>query len=149
MDIPSPARSLVQLQKAMTRVHTTFIQSPLGLLWAPPGARFLVLHTTGRHSGKERQTPLSFMKDDDSYVVIASNGGAARHPDWYLNLQANPEADVDVRGKKKHVRAETVTGSARDRLWNAAVTSFGGYAGYQMRAVREIPVVRLRPIDRL
>jgi deazaflavin-dependent oxidoreductase (nitroreductase family) len=146
VDIPSPARALVEMQKAMTRLHTRFIQSPLGSLPAPPGARFLVLHTTGRHSGQERETPLSFSKDGDSYIVIASNGGAPRHPDWYLNLQAKPETDIEVRGRKKRVRAETVTGADRDRLWNAAVASFGGYAGYQMRAQREIPVVRLRPI---
>ena len=60
-----------------------------------------------------------------------------------------PEALVVVRGKEKHVHAETVSGAPRDLLWNAAVTSFGGYAGYQMRAEREIPVVRLRPIDRV
>ena len=149
MDLPSPTQALVEMQKAVTRVHTMFIQSPLGALWAPPGARFLVLHTTGRHSGQPRQTPLSFTKDHGSYIVIASNGGAPRHPDWYLNLQANPEADVEVRGQTKHVRAETVTGAARERLWNATVTSFGGYAGYQMRAEREIPVVRLQPIDNL
>jgi deazaflavin-dependent oxidoreductase (nitroreductase family) len=146
VDVPWPARALVEMQKTMTRLHTRFIQSPLGSLPAPPGARFLVLHTVGRHSGGKRQTPLSFTKDGDSYVVIASNGGAPRHPDWYLNLQANPEVDIEVRGKTKHVRAETVTGAARDRLWNAAVASFGGYAGYQMRAQREIPVVRLQPI---
>src|SRR5438874_7832941 len=110
VDIPSPARALVEWQKAITRLHTRFIQSPLGTLPAPPAARFIVLHTTGRHSGKERQTPLSFTKHDDSYIVIASNGGAPRHPDWYLNLQANPDAEIDVRGNKKRVRAETVTG---------------------------------------
>jgi hypothetical protein len=59
----------------------------------------------------------------------------------------NPEASIEVRGETKHVRAETVTGDARERLWGAAVASFGGYAGYQMRAEREIPVVRLQPVD--
>jgi deazaflavin-dependent oxidoreductase (nitroreductase family) len=145
MDIPSPARTAVELQKAMTRLHTMLIQSPLGTLPAPPGLRFLILHTTGRHSGKERETPLSFTKDGDSYVVIASNGGAPRHPNWYVNLQANPEAEIDVRGKRKTVTAETVTGEERERLFNAAVASFAGYRAYQMRTQREIPVVRLRP----
>ena len=146
MDVPSPARVLVEVQKAVTRLHAKFIQSPLGSLPAPPGARFLVLHTTGRRSGEARQTPLSFTKDGDSYVVIASNGGAPRHPDWYLNLEANPEVAIELRGRRERVRAATVTGSDRDRLWNAAVASFGGYAAYQTRAEREIPVVRLRPI---
>jgi deazaflavin-dependent oxidoreductase (nitroreductase family) len=146
VDIPSPARVIVEVQKTMARLHTMFIRSPLGAVPAPPGARFLVLHTTGRHSGKARQTPLSFTKDGESYVVIASNGGAPRHPDWYLNLQANPNTEVEVRGRTKHVRAETVSGADRDRLWNAAVASFPGYAAYQSRAEREIPVVRLQPI---
>lgn len=147
MEVPSPGRTFVELQKAMTRLHIAYLRSPLGSLPAPPGARFLILHTTGRRSGTDRATPLSFTKDGESYVLIASNGGAARHPDWYLNLEADPEADIEVRGRRKRVRAETVAGTERERLWNAAVASYAGYAAYQRRAEREIPVVRLRVIE--
>jgi deazaflavin-dependent oxidoreductase (nitroreductase family) len=125
------------------------IQSPLGRVFtALPGSNVFVLHTTGRNSGQHRQTPLSFTKDGDAFVVIASNGGAPRHPDWYLNLQVHPDAEVELGGTRTSVHAETVTGTDRVRLWQAAVRSFGGYAGYQMRASREIPVVRLSPVGR-
>jgi deazaflavin-dependent oxidoreductase (nitroreductase family) len=146
MDVPSPARLMIELQKAATRGHRLLLQSPLGpLLSATPFGRFLVLHTTGRRSGEPRQTPLSYTKDGDAYVVIASDGGAPRHPDWYVNLQDDPNAEIDVGGRRSPVRAETVTGEERDRLWSRAVRSYGGYAGYQARTDRQIPVVRLTP----
>jgi F420H(2)-dependent quinone reductase len=145
VDLPSPARVAVELQKAATLLHRMLIQSPLGRVELP-GQQFLVLHTTGRSSGRHRQTPLSYTRDGDSYVVIASNGGAPRHPDWYLNLEATPRAEIEVGGARTPVRPETVTGDERDRLWRAAVRSYAGYAGYQARAAREIPVVRLTPI---
>ena len=146
MDVPSPARLMVELQKAATRGHRLLLQSPLGpYLSRTPMGRFLVLHTIGRRSGEPRQTPLSYTKDGDAYVVIASDGGSPHHPDWYLNLEDHPDAEVEVRGRRRPVRAETVSGDAREQLWRQAVQSFGGYAGYQTRTEREIPVVRLTP----
>ena len=146
MDLPSRARLMVELQKAVTRGHRLLLQSPLGpLLAATPIGRFLVLHTIGRRSGQARQTPLSYTKDSDAFVVIASDGGSPRDPDWYLNLKDHPGAEVEIGGHRQSVRAEIVTGAERDRLWRQAVQSFGGYAGYQARTDREIPVVRLTP----
>lgn len=146
MDILSPARIMVELQKAATRGHRLLLQSPLGpLLSTTPFGRFLILHTTGRRSGQPRKTPLSYTKDGDTYIVIASDGGSPHHPDWYLNLQDDLEAEVDVGGHRSRVHAETVTGGERDRLWRQAVGSYGGYAGYQARTDRQIPVVRLSP----
>jgi deazaflavin-dependent oxidoreductase (nitroreductase family) len=139
---------MVELQKAATRGHRLLLQSPLGpLLSSTPMGRFLVLHTTGRRSGEPRQTPLSYTKDGDAYVVIASDGGSPHHPDWYLNLVDDPDVEIDVGGRRRPVLAETVTGADRDRLWRQATGSFGGYAGYQARTDREIPVVRLVPAD--
>ena len=146
MDIPSPGRIMVELQKAATGVHRLLLQSPLGpLVSTTPFGRFLILHTTGRRSGQPRRTPLSYTRDGATYIVIASDGGSPRHPDWYLNLQDDPSADVDVGGRRWRVLAETVTGDDRDRLWRQAVRSYGGYAGYQARTDRQIPVVRLSP----
>jgi deazaflavin-dependent oxidoreductase (nitroreductase family) len=146
MDLPSRARLMVELQKAVTRGHRFLLQSPLGpLLAATPMGRFLVLHTVGRRSGQARQTPLSYTRDGDAFVVIASDGGSPRDPDWYLNLERHPGAEVEISGRRQSVRAEIVTGPERDRLWRQAVESFGGYAGYQARTDREIPVVRLTP----
>jgi deazaflavin-dependent oxidoreductase (nitroreductase family) len=146
MDIPSPHRITVELQRAVTGAHRLLLESPLGpLLSKTPMGRFLVLHTTGRRSGRPRKTPLSYTKDGDTYVVIASNGGSPGDPDWYLNLQDNPRAEVEVGGRPSRVTAETVTGDERERLWRQAVRSYSGYAGYQQRTDRQIPVVRLSP----
>jgi deazaflavin-dependent oxidoreductase (nitroreductase family) len=148
MDFPSPARVMVELQKAATRGHRLLLQSPLGpMLSRTPMGRFLVLHTTGRKSGEPRQTPLSYTKDGDAYVVIASDGGSPHHPDWYANLVHDPDVEIEVGGRRRPAWAETVTGPDRDRLWRQAVGTFGGYAGYQARTDREIPVVRLEPAD--
>src|SRR3954464_5777618 len=95
MNLPSPARLMVEFQKAVTRGHRFLLQSPLGpLLSTAPIGRFLVLHTTGRRSGEPRQTPLSYTRDGDCLVVIASDGGSPRNPDWYLNLTDRPDAEV-------------------------------------------------------
>jgi deazaflavin-dependent oxidoreductase (nitroreductase family) len=123
------------------------LESPIGPWLAMlPGGRFLVLETTGRNSGQPRKTPLSYTRDGDAFVVIASNGGAARDPDWYRNLQAHSDASVHVGGTTTPVRAETVSGPDRARLWGNAVAAYAGYTSYQARAPREIPVVRLTPV---
>jgi F420H(2)-dependent quinone reductase len=146
MDVPSPARIMVEIQKAATRGHRLLLQSPLGpLVSTTPFGRYLILHTTGRRSGQPRKTPLSYTKDGDTYIVIASDGGSPHHPDWFLNLQDQPKAEVDVGGRRSQVHAETVTGEERDRLWRQAVATYAGYAGYQARTDRQIPVVRLSP----
>ena len=146
MQVPSVGRLLVELQKGVTQLHRAGMQSPLApLLRGSALHEFLVLETTGRRSGARRSTPLSFTTDGDAFVVIASNGGAARDPDWYRNLQDDPDATVEVRGAQVPVRAVTVTGGERDRLWRNAVRSYPGYAAYQVRAPREIPVVRQAP----
>ena len=147
MDIPSADKARVELQKAATTVHRMLLESPIGpWLDMLPGGRFLVLETTGRKSGQPRKTPLAYTRDGDAFVVIASNGGALRHPDWYQNLQARPDASVHVTGTTSRVRAETVSGADRERLWHNATTAYAGYAGYQARTAREIPVVRLTPV---
>ena len=146
MDVPSPARIMVEVQKVVTRGHRMLLQSPLGpLVSTTPFGGLLVLHSTGRRSGQPRETPLSYTKDGNTYVVIASDGGSPHHPDWYLNLQADPDVEVDVRGQRVRVHADTVGGEDRDRLWRQAVRSYAGYAGYQARTDRPIPVVRLSP----
>jgi len=148
MEIPSPGRVLVEMQKATTRAHRALLQSPAAPLLARlPGGNVLVLHTTGRKSGKHRETPLTFTRDGDAWVVIASDGGAAKHPDWYMNLSVTPNAEVEVGGRRTPVVAETVEGPYRDRLWRRAARSFPGYEAYQSRTAREIPVVRLEPVS--
>jgi deazaflavin-dependent oxidoreductase (nitroreductase family) len=138
---------LRSVQKLFTSLHTAIYRASGGRVFGGfRKTRFLLLHTTGRKSGRERVTPLNYVTDGDDYVVIASNGGAPRHPDWYLNLQANPDAQVELAGRRVGVKAETVDDERRERLWALARDSWGPYDAYQRRTPRSIPVVLLRRV---
>ena len=106
----------------------------------------LLLTTTGRKSGERFTFPLFYGKDGDSYIVVASKGGAPQHPGWYRNLLANPEVEVQVGTAKMKARARTATVAERTRLWNKALEFWPPYADYQKKTEREIPVVMLDPI---
>lgn len=105
----------------------------------------LILTTTGRRSGKPQMLPLIFGDFDGRYVIIASKGGAAEHPAWFLNLEANPLADIQVKAQKLRVRARVTTGDERTRLWKAMTAFYPAFDKYQARTAREIPVVALEP----
>jgi deazaflavin-dependent oxidoreductase (nitroreductase family) len=107
------------------------------------GTTILLLTTTGRASGQERTTPLIFREDGDRWVIVASKGGAPDHPDWYKNLQANPEATIQVKREVIPVIAETAQDGERARLWSALAEVWPAYDDYQRRTDREIPVVIL------
>ncbi len=107
------------------------------------GAPILILTTTGRKSGEKRSTPLIFGEDRDRHVVVASLGGYPTHPHWYLNLLANPEAEVQVKAERFGARAYTASGDERSRLWTLMTSIWPSYDDYQGRTSREIPVVVL------
>jgi proline iminopeptidase len=106
----------------------------------------LLLTTTGRKSGEKFIFPLFYGKVGDSYLVIASKGGAPQHPGWYRNLAADPEVEVQVGTLKLKARARTATGDERARLWEKALEFWPPYADYQRKTARQIPVVVLDPI---
>ena len=107
----------------------------------------LVLTTTCRRSGKPRSNPLLYVPDGDAYVVIGSNWGQQHQPGWAMNLLADPNAEVDVKGRRVAVRAEVATGAERDRLWRLLVTEWPAYRTYVERAGgREIRIFRLVPV---
>src|SRR5260221_13169425 len=106
----------------------------------------LLLTTTGRKSGQRFIFPLFYGKAGDSYIVVASKGGAPEHPGWYRNLVANPEVDVRVGTAKMKARARTATGDERAKLWQEARKFCPPYADYQTKTEREIPVVVLDPV---
>lgn len=108
-------------------------------------APVLLLTTTGRKTGKRRTTPLLYLEDGARYVVIASVGGAPKHPAWYLNLCSNPEATIQVGGETLAVWADTARAEERTRLWTAVTRMYAGYTRYQAKTSREIPVVILTP----
>jgi deazaflavin-dependent oxidoreductase (nitroreductase family) len=110
----------------------------------------LELTTIGRRSGLPRSVLLtSPAQTGDTLVVVASRGGDDRHPDWLLNLQAEPRVEVAVQGGPRHPRvARIATGAERQRLWARITTTNPRYAAYQRRTSREIPVVLLDPVAR-
>ena len=112
------------------------------------GLPVVMLTTTGRRSGRPRTTMLaSPVQEGDRIVLVASNGGAARHPDWYLNLRDRPEAGVAMRGRRERMRARTASAEEKDRLWPMVTNRSPSYARYQERTTRDIPIVLLEPAD--
>ena len=107
----------------------------------------LLLTTTGRKSGEKFIFPLFYGKTGDSYLIIASKGGAPEHPGWYKNILGNNEVEVQVGTKKLKARARTATGAERGKLWQEAIKFWPPYTDYQKKTEREIPVVVLDPIQ--
>jgi len=110
-----------------------------------PGVPTLLLTTVGRKSGAKRRTALIYGRDTADYVVVASQGGRPQHPAWYLNLEANPEVELQVFDKVVPATARTVHGAERERLWALMRDIWPAYDTYQTRTDREIPVVVLTP----
>ena len=131
----------------MSSLHVVLFRASGGRV----GGRFrkigpvLLLTTTGRKSGKQRTTPLLYAKDGEQYVIIASVGGAPRHPAWYLNLVHNPDATIQIETRRIAVNAQTATPEERTRLWAVVTEMYPGYDRYQAKTTREIPVVVLTP----
>ena len=107
------------------------------------GTTILLLSTTGRSSGEPRTTPLIHRTDDDRWVIVASKGGAPEHPAWFRNLEAEPEAEIQVRDEVIPVRARVAGGEERERLWRLMAEAWPAYDDYQAKTDREIPVVVL------
>ena len=105
----------------------------------------LLLTTIGRISGKPRTWPLGYLEDGENLVVIASAGGVASHPAWFLNLRDQPEVTVQVGNRVRRMRAEIAGPAERARWWRKIVDRYPFFADYQKRTDREIPVVRLLP----
>ena len=107
------------------------------------GAPVLLLTTTGRKSGRSWTVPLMYQTDDDRWIIIASFGGSPRHPAWWLNLRAQPNASVQIGREKYPVTAEETSGEDRERLWRRMADMYKGYDGYARKTTRKIPVVLL------
>ncbi len=114
-----------------------------GYVWQRRGVTTLILTTTGRVSGKPLDKALIFREIDGNLVVVASNGGSKKQPDWYLNLQHNPDVDVQVLGDRFQARARTASATERPKLWSLMNEVWPSYADYQTKTEREIPVVIL------
>ncbi len=111
---------------------------------APP---MLLLDHVGARTGKRRTTPLAYLRDGNDVVLVASKGGHPHNPAWFHNLLAHPEVSIQVGRHRQTVRARVASKEERARLWPKVVEVYGGYADYQERTSREIPLVILEPRD--
>jgi deazaflavin-dependent oxidoreductase (nitroreductase family) len=132
-----------QIERFVTQSHVTLYRSSGGLLGGWPLSPVLLLTTTGRQSQQRRTTPLTFFPEGKDFVVIASYGGGPRHPAWWLNLKAEPQAEVEVGPARHSVVAREAEGEERERLWRRVTRWMPMYAYYQSRTERHIPVVVL------
>ncbi len=110
------------------------------------GAKLLLLHSTGAKTGKRRVNPLAYRPDGDRLVVFASKAGAPTNPDWYHNLLANPRASVEVGSETFDVTAKVADADERERLWTWQKRDNPGFAEYERKTDRKIPVVVLEPV---
>jgi deazaflavin-dependent oxidoreductase (nitroreductase family) len=110
------------------------------------GRTLLILHTRGAKSGEERVTPVVYTRDGEQLVIVASKGGAPSHPAWYHNLLAHPQIEVEVGSETFQVRAEAAAEPERTRLYAKMVEEMPGFAEYQLKTTRVIPVVTLTRI---
>jgi proline iminopeptidase len=114
----------------------------VGHIWRR-GAKTLLLTTRGRKTGEPRTAPLIYESSPNGYVIVASNGGAQKHPGWYRNLLRDPHVEVQVEGDVFPAEAHTATGEERAELWRLAAQQWPPYDDYQTRTGRQIPVVVL------
>jgi deazaflavin-dependent oxidoreductase (nitroreductase family) len=109
------------------------------------GSKVLLLTATGRKSGREIVYPLIYGQRGDDYLLVASKGGAPRHPSWYLNLEADPEVEIQVKDRKMRARARTATTEEKAELWPIMTAEWPDYDDYQSKTDRDIPLVIVTP----
>ncbi len=132
--------------KYLSSIHRILYRSTRGAV----GRRLVdndicLLTTTGRRTGRDHTVPLLYLRDGERLVVIASWGGRDQHPEWYLNLLSDPAATVQILGNRRPVEARTAHADERSLWWPKVLRAYDGYAEYESRTDREIPIVFLDP----
>jgi deazaflavin-dependent oxidoreductase (nitroreductase family) len=132
--------------KAIGKLNVPVYRLSRGRIFGKIGtAPVLLLTSTGRRSGQQRTAPVVFLADGDREIVIGSNAGNVRTPAWSYNLQANPDAEVEIRGARKPVRARVAEGEERAELWRKVNAMYAGFDSYDAKTSREIAVFVLEP----
>jgi deazaflavin-dependent oxidoreductase (nitroreductase family) len=109
------------------------------------GGTLLLLHTVGAKSGKPRVNPVAYQDLGDGVAVFASKGGAPTNPDWYYNLVANPQVSAEIGTQTRPFVARVAKDAERDRIWAAQKSANPGFADYERKTTRQIPVIILEP----
>ena len=133
--------------KTMSRVHQAIVHLTGGsVLGSALGMPVVELHTVGRTSGRPRSTMLTApVVDGETVVLVASKGGDDRDPDWYRNLMAHPDVELTMAGRRRPMRARRASPQEKAELWPRIAAAYQGYASYQRRTDRDIPVVLCEP----
>jgi deazaflavin-dependent oxidoreductase (nitroreductase family) len=136
-----------ELAKAVNLLHRNLFTATKGRVGGRiAGMPALVLTTTGRKTGATRSTMLTApIVEDDRVVLVASYGGDDREPSWSLNVRADPEVEITMDGRTRPMTARIATADERAELWPRVTASYKGYAGYQTKTTREIPLIILTP----
>ena len=153
MRVPPKVRNVLsrrrRLQTAWTRLHVRLLRLSKGRLrfgfFLAGDMPVLAITTKGRKSGEQRSSVVAYVREGDNYMVIASNAGTDRPPAWWLNLQADPDAEIDAEGERVAVRARRAEGEERERLWRRFVEENEDFEAYRGYTDRELPVVVLEP----
>lgn len=131
-----------RVMRLMSKTHIFFYKKSNGrLLSKIKGMPVCLLTTTGRQSRLARTIPLTYIPNGDRILLVGSQGGMPTHPNWYLNIVADPNVTVEIEGDARAMRAETASPEERAQLWSMVVARYPGYGDYQARTEREIPVV--------
>ncbi|MHB8464101.1 MAG: nitroreductase family deazaflavin-dependent oxidoreductase [Acidimicrobiales bacterium] len=133
--------------KALTAFHRSIFDLTKGKVAGKAfGMPVVKLTTIGRKSGKQRDTMLTTpIHDDTKVVLVASYGGDDRHPAWYVNLSANPKVTITMQGTRRDMLARTASADEKQAMWPTVTSAYKGYAGYQEKTDRDIPLVILEP----
>jgi len=137
------------LIKWFMALNTFLIRTSNGRLGSKLGTQaILLLHTVGRKSGKQYETPIAYFYHEGQYLIVASNWGKDKQADWFLNLKENPRTRIEAKGKTIPVEAHEALGDEYDRLWKFATERHPPYLDYQSMTTRRIPIMVFQPLDR-
>ena len=145
--MPGVTNAKDQLARFLTGLHEAVFRASNGrILGRVAGMPVVLLTTTGRKSGKKRSTMLTTpVQDGERLVLVASYGGDPRHPTWFLNLRDDADVEVTMGGRTRPMRARVASAEEKAELWPRVTAAYRGYAGYQRRTERDIPLVILEP----
>lgn len=137
-----------ELDKRFSRLAVALFRRTRGGITRPFHVDVLALTTIGRRSGKRRSVLLQYFGDGDDMLLVAADGGADRHPAWYHNLMAQPEAEAEIAGRRTAVRASELDGAEAERAWPRILERAPEYERYVRATTRRLPLVRLTRVGR-